>query len=976
MKSLARPAVVFVLSSVVSAGVLLFTDEPDRATRGSMVAAASVSEDYRLPQLRLLRSTVRHVRESYVEPARVDPERMYVEALEAVERRVPETMFRREGERLVLHLGTHRDVFEVPRVERLDRLVSELRRVAGAVQDHLDPRHIDDADDHLDPLAMVEYAMVNGMLATLDPHSMLLPPAESKEMDVENSGEFGGLGITIEMLDGRLTVDHTMPGTPADEAGLRGDDHIRRIDGEPTINMSLDEAIELLRGPVGAPVVLEIVRRDVADPFDVVVERDNIKLSPVEAYGMPGGYAYARIRTFHASAASDLEAELGAVAREEGGLRGLVLDLRDNPGGYLNQAVAVSDLFLSDGEIVSTRGPHDTRPAVEEARSKGTQDPYPIVVLVNANSASASEIVAGALRNNERAVIVGERTFGKGSVQNLHAVEHASKLKITIAQYLTPGERSIQSVGIPADVALVPAVVGPRQDTWRGEVHEATLYSRDRAARESDLADHLVSSYRRDESALYTVRYHRPWDLDIQPFDAPDPTLDRDVAFALDLLAVAPSAHRADMLAAAGPMLARRAEEESGRIEAAFRGMDVDWRDGPAVEEASVEVQVDLGEAEALVAGEPAEVTLSVTNTGEEDLFRVVAVAEEHDILEGYEFFLGRVPAGGTVSASRWMRVDAGYPSEIAPLTLSLRDTSEVEVASIATTLAAERRALPTLAWRWSAQADEDGRIDVGDVVRIDVEVRNEGEGPTRAAFARLKNGAGRALDILSGTLEPGTLWGPDGGDCPLIEPGWEAGAAVGDPSHPRVLARRAPRWDEDCTRVLEPGDTWSGTLEVEVLEPLKNGYELTLTLGDGEAYDWASIYRGGFYTYYRQEETLGFSLGPSVAVSPWRRPPDIQVTREPPLQADHPLASLSGVVEDDDGLSHVLVFAGDDKVFYQGEREGTPVTRVPFSADIRLEPGKNTVHVLAEDARGQTSSVSRVVYLPEDPGPLAGQRP
>jgi carboxyl-terminal processing protease len=974
MNTLLKPVIVFGLSSVLSLAILHLADGGgDPGSRPLEAAASSRDGAYDLTRLELIDEMLSHVRESYVEPERVNPDRMFTAAIEAVERAVPEAMFRREGNTVAIQVADYSTAVQLGPILQLDDLSRELRRIAVVLRDHLEPSDIPESDATLDPYAMIEFAMANGALETLDPHSMLLPPAESREMDVENRGEFGGLGISIEMEDGHLVVEYPMPGTPAHDADVRAGDRIRRIDQVPTINMSIEEAIELLRGPVGAPVVLELTRAGVADPWPVTVKRANIKVSPVEAFPLPGGYGYARVRTFHSTAAADLRDELAAVERAEGPLRGLVLDLRDNPGGYLNQAVAVADLFLSAGEIVSTRSARDVNPAPEVASARNTQADYPVVVLVNASSASASEIVAGALRNNERAVIVGQRTFGKGSVQNLHTVPHDSKLKITIAQYLTPGDWSIQSVGIPADIELVPSYVGLRK-FGGAERADVSLFSHERVRRESDLDAHLVSGLATEYDATYTLRYPMGWDAQPPLFDAPDLDLDYDVAFALSLLQVAPGARRPEMLAAADGLVGRTRRDQGRAIEKSFLGIGVDWRPGPLPADPKLDARLEVVGG-GFVAGERATVRVTVHNQGTAALHQVVVVTEQvgllgeheqrvssgqYELLEGLEFPVGYLPAGEARSFETVIDVDAGYPSEVSPVRLSVR-TASLDATSRAADgaehgelwagvqeVAVQGRELPAFAWQWRILPPADGSVDAGDEVEVEVEVENVGLGSTTAATARIKNRAGRALDILTGTLQLG-------------DPVDRAGVAC-DPEADVV----------GCRYELAPGAKWTGRFTVRVIEPLSTGYGLHLSLGDGEAFDYGAVVRGGFYGYYRQEEELRFGLGTPLAASVRRAPPEIKLTRLPGLRADSDLITVSGRASDADGLAHLLVYAGDDKVFFEGSRDGQELRTVPFSADVRLRPGRNTISVLATDASGMTATTSRVIFLPSEPERLS----
>jgi len=723
----------------------------------------------------------------------------------------------------------------------------------------------------------------------------------------------------------------------------------------------------LLRGPVGAPVALEIVRDGEDMPVEVVVERANIKILEVQSWSMPGGIALVRLPSFHATAAADLAAALRRVSREEGGLRGVVLDLRDNPGGYLTQAVEVADLFLPSGEIVSTRGPRDMRPRVELARGPGTFEDVPMAVLVNAWSASASEIVAGALRAHERAVVLGERTFGKGSVQNLHALPHEARLKLTIAHYLTPGSRSIQSVGIPADVALVPTTVGLRDVGGSAEA-DASLYDRERVRREVDLDAHLEAEEVAVDEPAYRVRWWRPWtDIGARHEAEPDPARDGELRFALDLLHSSPSARRADMLAAASPLVERWRRQQDVATAAAFEAIGIDWRDGPSPSRVRVDASLVLPDG-GLMAGREQELTVSVTNQGDEPIHRGVVVVQDHELLDGLEFVLGRIAPGESRQWHRTVFVESGHPAEVAPARLSLRDASGEEIAASGASVEVQRQPLPRLAWSWALAPDEDGKVDVGDLVRILLTIENVGEGPATAATARIRNRSGRALDILTGTVRAGTwrdVEGASEAECTPVSPGWLAGRPVGtdDPSHPRVTARLAPTWPEGCHPVLAPGELWTGAIEVRVREPFVGDYHLDLSLQDDEAFDWATVVRQGFTETFRHEEPVTFALGDTARASTRREPPHIDVSRDPPAETAAERITLSGRVQDDRGVDWVTVFVDGDKVGLEDVTTGSPVASVPFTADVPLAQGANTVSIVARDAEGWTTTASRVIW-------------
>ncbi len=299
-------------------------------------------------------------------------------------------------------------------------------------------------------------AAINGMLTSLDPHSSYLPPRDFNSMQVETKGEFGGLGIEVTQEKGFIKVVSPIDGTPAALAGIKSGDFITKVDGEAVQGLTLNAAVDLMRGPVGSEIVITVVRDGVADPFDVSIIRDTIKIVSVKAR-LEDNTVVLRISSFTDQTFPNLKAGLTKMVKKAGGMDkvdGFIIDLRNNPGGLLNQAILVSDAFLDKGEIVSTRGRDpansDRFNAVPGDLAKGK----PIVVLINGGSASASEIVTGALKDHRRAVIIGTKSFGKGSVQTIMPLQGNGAMRLTTARYYTPSGRSIQSLGIMPDILV------------------------------------------------------------------------------------------------------------------------------------------------------------------------------------------------------------------------------------------------------------------------------------------------------------------------------------------------------------------------------------------------------------------------------------------------------------------------------------------------------------------------------------------
>jgi len=294
---------------------------------------------------------------------------------------------------------------------------------------------------------------INGMLASLDPHSAYLTPDLYKELQVDTKGSFGGLGIEITNRNGLLTVVAPIEDTPAYRAGVKSGDQIIKIDGEFTKDMTLVDAVKKMRGQKDTKVTLTIRRESRPDLFDITLVREVIKIQSVKSKVLEKGYGYIRLTQFQERTDDDLERALKKLDKE-GGIQGIVLDLRNNPGGLLTQAVKVSDLFLDSGLIVYTDGRLENQKQKYFAHKAGTWSDFPMVVLVNVGSASASEIVAGALQDHKRALVLGTTTFGKGSVQTILPLDDNSALRLTTARYYTPSGRSIQATGIVPDITM------------------------------------------------------------------------------------------------------------------------------------------------------------------------------------------------------------------------------------------------------------------------------------------------------------------------------------------------------------------------------------------------------------------------------------------------------------------------------------------------------------------------------------------
>ena len=356
--------------------------------------------------------------------------------------------------------------------------------------------------EEVDEKDLIENA-INGMLTSLDPHSSYMPPEAFSDMQVDTKGEFGGLGIEVTMEEGFVKVVSPIDDTPAAGAGLEAGDYITHIDGESVLGLTIGEAVDRMRGLVGTDIELTIAREEAEEPFDVTITRDTIKIKAVK-YRVEGDIGYLRISKFSEKTFDDLEAGMASIKKQLGpnGVSGYVVDLRNNPGGLLTQAVAVSDAFLDKGEIVSTRGRDQQNADRYNAQLGDLADGKPVVVLVNGGSASASEIVAGALQDHRRGIVVGEKTFGKGSVQTIMPLSSKGAIRLTTARYYTPSGRSIQALGVEPDIVVEQVKLDKTED---GEKRKRYSESQIRGSLKNDSLTEEEQEIRKKEEEAHAA---------------------------------------------------------------------------------------------------------------------------------------------------------------------------------------------------------------------------------------------------------------------------------------------------------------------------------------------------------------------------------------------------------------------------------------------------------------------------------------
>jgi carboxyl-terminal processing protease len=999
-------AVLSALLSVSARGGVL------RVELGKSSCAASAGPcAYDLSALSTFNSTLKHINDAYVDPTRIDPKGMLLAALDSVQRQVAEVMVEPHPEKnlVVVRVDAASRDFDISEVDSPWALSAKLSEVCRFIAQSLPPAT--DCEARRD----IEYAATNGMLSTLDPHSVLLDPQTYTEMKMSTRGSFGGLGMVLGIRKGALTVVRPMKGTPAGDAGVRRGDRIVRIDSESTDHMALQDAVNRLRDAPGTRVELWLERPGDGSKQHLTLTRAEIQISSVESHLLRtsgGNIGYIKLSQFGLRSAEDLRAALDELNGKA--IKGLLLDLRNNPGGLLDKAIKVADEFVEAGTLVTTVG-YANKQREERRATPAAQPHYPMAVLVNGASASASEIVAGALKDLDRAVVIGSRTFGKGSVQVLFDNEDGSALKLTIARYLTPSDVSIQSVGITPDVVLEPVTV---------EKDRIALFPTHDGLREQDLDAHLTSPRARDSSRpVETLRYvytdprrqvskvpkaldpdqakgatppaatsdADPDDDEPQPDEAsaddPDTFVeDHDVAFARDLLGSARGWRRHEVLASAKGFLKKRALDESDRISLALKQLGVDWSAAAAAAppQLTAEVSVDRPDGRAR-AGEPLTLKATVTHHGGGPAGRVRAqLKSDSGLFEDRELVFGKLAPGESRSWS--------VPVKVPKDTLSRLDVVRVEFAeehgaappSQALQVQLDGLARPRFAYSYQLIDDErgngDGLLQRGEGVRVRVTLKNVGAGKALATVATLRNRSDEGVVVNKGRYELAALAPGEQKTVDFtfgVHKDYEGQAVTVE-----LLVFDARLHDGVTDKLVFPvveraaqAKVVSGSFAVSsdtevrsgaspsaaVLGRLLKGARLPQTAQfDGFTRVELEPGRPGFLTLSAGAPSSQPALAaPDTLALRWQVTPPALTVAAAPLSVETPSFHLEAVAKDDDAVADAYVVVSNRtakiegrKVFYRSNRGSKSPGELHLAVDVPLWPGMNLVTVVARQSQ------------------------
>jgi carboxyl-terminal processing protease len=963
-----------------------------RAAPGTAMASAKAS--YNLTALKVINVTLVRIRDNYVDPTRIDPKGMLLAALDSVQRNVAEVLVEPQTDKnqVQVQVNDRTQTFSISDVDSPWRLSTKLKEIFRFVQ-----AHMNDGSD----LAEIEYAAVNGMLGTLDPHSVLLDPESAREMDISTSGKFGGIGIVIGMRKGNLTVINLISkSTPAARAGLKAGDHIVKINGEVTENLTLNEAMNRLRGDPNTKVLVTVQRSGMPSAVDFPITRDVIRKSSVEGRLLKGNVGYLRIDQFSQDTSRDLNAKVTELKHQ--GARAWVLDLRGNPGGLLEQAIRVTDLFVDSGTIVTTVGYAGKQREEKRAQPAGGESAAPLAVLVNGGSASASEIVAGALKNLNRAVVFGRTTFGKGSVQVLFDNDDGSKLKLTIAQYLTPGDLSIQSVGILPDIELIPVRVPDAIKDYRDAL---VLRGKSHLMREADLDAHLTSkNARQGDRPQDSLRYLyvRPKgarlpddddesnDLDGGPQDPADIPADDEqfvedyeIQLVRDFVAQAAGGRRTEVLAQSRAFVQKRRTEEEAKITGALSKLQIDWAPGAkgAAPRLAATITSDKNQ-NVVAAGDVIAITGTVQNSGEGPAYRVHAHAKSDDFaFEDTELVFGRIDPGQSRSYTTYVKLPKDAVSRMNEVVWEFSEEHGAPVAAAPSKIAIEGQARPQFAYTYQL-IDEggngDGLLQAGESLKLHVTVKNSGLGKSYRTTSMLKNSSGDGVVVNKGRYEideilPGASKTMDftfdlkkgfPGDALFLE------LTVYDTTlrevvneklrFPVTAASAGPQAQTGLVKVTaKAGARISEGADANAasIGTAKKGAILRVT---GKQGLWTRVEvspgRPGFVDSSLVQPASG-EPSASAFETTWQVTPPTVTVDPAPLETSSDRWKLSGAAVDDHHVEDVYVIVSNrdakidgKKVFYRSNRGTKSATRMDFSTEIPVWPGNNLVTVVARE--------------------------
>ena len=727
--------------SVVLAGMLAVVGRPSPREQAQRIRAAHPAR--KGTRLAVLSTVLLRVKEDYIDPGRMDPQRMFLAAVHMLERTTPELSSVVEGDTVRLFSRDREETHSLSELQAPLDLFNAMQRVFQMLAGSPD----------FEPVQR-EVEAINAMLGTLDSHTALLPPEVYRELKTGTQGSFSGVGIVVTVKDGYLTVIAPMDGTPAARAGILPGDRIVRIGDVSVTNTTLNEAVNLLRGKPGTSISVWIERPSEPQWRHFVLERSVIRLSSVTSQRLAGDVGYVRIRQFSQNTASELEQHLARLQAD--GARALVLDLYNNPGGLLKQAEKVADLFLPDGIIYSAVGQQRRVSEVRRAGAQGTVWSYPMIVLCNQGSASAAEILAGALKVHRRALVMGETSFGKGSIQMINEFDDDSALKMTIAHYLAGGTLAIQSLGVKPHLAVETFDLDHNP-------HELFLRGREQAPE----ATPLVGQPDAPPWATVQVVAQSVAGAGVQDSDSSAPP---ELVDAARRLLGQPRTRQEWERGLVGEWSQKESEAAMLQLIEQLGKKGVDWTLGPAGQgKARLEARLRLNGDGRIRAGETLAGIVTLVNLGTAPVYRVGAIVRNTPESQAREYLFGHLDPGEQRTVAFAYPVDANHPHGIWPLSIRFFSTAPAP--------GGEPRILPADLESWieilpapraeflvhhhfmdDLAGNGDGLLQPGEKGRLRVYVMNAGTVMADAVHVGLKALTPEGVEVVEGRFQMSRL--------------------------------------------------------------------------------------------------------------------------------------------------------------------------------------------------------------------------
>jgi len=769
---------------------------------------------YDLKKMTLVYAVLGKVRTRYVNPKRINPKKMLSRALDNIQRKIPEVIVREKNSSSVeIQVDNNRKTFGISDVGSPWDLTKKLEAIFSFIQKNLRPETKQKG---------VEYAAIEGILDTLDPHSNLMRPSFFRQLQIDTSGSFGGLGIEISICDGTLTIRRPLKHTPAwntrmkygkqnvrieppgqeailkktkkswdlspidsghrslrvrkneEVIRLRAGDKIVRIEKESTVNMTLEQAVSRLRGKPDSDVVIWIKREGWKKPKPFGIRRARIRIPSVSHKNLGDNIGYLKIKKFQSTTRSELQTAFRQLkSSKKSKLKGLVLDLRNNHGGLLDQAVHVADAFTPSGTIVSTMGFGGGKRRDLRARKQTTLAPdVPMVILVNGESASASEIVAAALKQLNRAVVIGDNTFGKGSVQVIFKTPGKTGLKLTVSQWFAPGNFSIQQVGLTPDIRMVPVQIRKNKPPIyftakrrsRGERDYKAALKQGVGSTSLKTKPYATIHYLKKPTPSHAKGFHCRFCGQTEDYEPPpNPDIfvkDGQLEFAKRFLSSSGTSRRLKSLANAGSFFALERKKQETEIVEKFKTMGIDWSAGKKTPDiANLKANIFIGKKGRIKAGQKLKIRVQVTNTGNGPAHRVRAETfSTNNRLKNLEFFLGHIPPGKSKVADAEIRFPKGYPAQTDLVKFKFFEQFNRGIDPVERKVEVLPLKSPKFGYSYKLtegkKSDKDGLFEKEESLVLTLTLKNTGAGPTQEAYAELSNLSGGALFVQKGRFK------------------------------------------------------------------------------------------------------------------------------------------------------------------------------------------------------------------------------